>query len=303
MKSPRNWIRNNFSILTDKQSAFLTKERKKTKVTKGIRMIKRPLSRKALKDLLEEAADRYNRKSFIEDDPISVPHQYSKKQDIEIAGFFAATFAWGLRKTIINKSNELMQLMDDAPHDFIVNHREKDRKKFLHFKHRTFQSIDLLYFLEFLQQWYQQNESLETAFVSGMEKKDPHVENAIIRFEKQFRSLDTFPRRTQKHVASPERNSTCKRLNMFLRWMVRRDRRKVDFGIWKKIKPAQLLIPFDVHVERVARQFGLIKRKQKDWQTVLELTDALKRFDPKDPVRYDFALFGIGVLDSPIRKK
>lgn len=255
------------------------------------------MTKKEIKAVLDNAYDLYDRTSFIENDPISIPHQFSKKQDIEIAGFWTAILSWGLRKTIINKSNELMELMDHAPHDFILNHHEKDRQRFSKFKHRTFQYIDTLYFLEFFQYWYQNHESLEEAFAKGI-KKELHVGNGLIYFEQQFRSLDTFPSRTQKHVSSPVRKSTCKRINMFLRWMVRRDRRKVDFGIWKSIKPSQLLIPYDVHVDKVSRSLGIIQRKQRDWQTVLELTAYLRTLDEKDPIKYDYALFGMGVLDA-----
>ena len=256
------------------------------------------MTKQEIKDLLDEAYDLYDRKTFIHNDPISIPHQFSKKQDIEIAGLWTALLSWGLRKTIINKSNELMELMDHVPHDFIINHKEKDRQRFQNFKHRTFQYTDTLYFLTFFQYWYKHHDSLETAFSDGLSKKDEHVGNGLIHFEKQFRSLDSFPRRTQKHVASPLRKSTCKRLNMFLRWMVRKDRRKVDFGLWKKIKPSQLLIPYDVHVDRVARSLGIIDRKQRDWETVIELSAFLKSLDAKDPIKYDYALFGMGVLEK-----
>ncbi len=251
-----------------------------------------------LKAFLDDCVDKYNVPDFIENDPILIPHRFSKLQDIEIAGFWVAMLAWGQRKTIINKSNELMELMDNAPHDFIVNHREKDRKAFLNFKHRTFQSTDTLYFLEFLQTYYKENYSLETAFKKNIDPTDSSVENGLIGFKELFFSLPYAPQRTQKHIATPARNSSCKRLNMFLRWMVRTDDRGVDFGLWKKISPSQLCIPLDVHVERVGRKLGLLHRKQRDWKAVVELTNNLKKFDPSDPVKYDFALFGQGVLDK-----
>lgn len=249
-----------------------------------------------IKDFLDQAVETYNQPNFIENDPISLPHRFSRKQDIEIIGFWVAMLAWGQRKTIINKGKELIELMDNAPYDFIKNHQETDRKRFLTFKHRTFQATDTLYFLEFLQHFYQQNDSLELAFSNGLEMDDPTTEKAIAHFHELFFSLPDAPKRTRKHIATPVRKSTCKRLNMFLRWMVRKDDCGVDFGIWNRISPAQLLIPLDVHVDRVARKLGLLTRKQTDWKSVLELTEKLRGFDPNDPVKYDYALFGTGVL-------
>jgi len=248
--------------------------------------------------LLDEKVEAYNQKGFIKDDPIQIPHLFTKKQDIEIMGFWTAMLAWGQRITIINKSKELIQLMDNAPYDFMVNHQEKDRKAFIDFKHRTFNSTDTLYFLEFFQQYYKKNKSLETVFTKGINVDDKNIENGLIHFHNQFFDLPFAPQRTKKHVATPARKSTCKRLNMFLRWMVRNDKKGVDFGIWKNITTSQLLCPLDVHVERVARKFKLINRKQRDWQTVVELTENLKKFDPEDPVKYDFALFGMGVAEK-----
>ncbi len=250
-----------------------------------------------MKNFLEEKVELYNRPQFIEDDPIQIPHRFTKLQDVEIMGFWTAMLAWGQRKTIINKANELATLMDGAPHDFMVHHSESDRKRFLNFKHRTFQVTDTLYFLEFLQYFYQNNNSLETAFTQFMNEEDTTVENALRGFHDLFFSLPVAPARTRKHIATPARKSSCKRLNMFLRWMVRDDDKGVDFGLWKEIKPAQLLMPLDVHVERVGRSLGLITRKQRDWKTVLELTQNLRAFDPEDPVKYDFALFGMGVME------
>ncbi|MEQ9441279.1 MAG: TIGR02757 family protein [Cyclobacteriaceae bacterium] len=248
----------------------------------------------ALRDFLEEQADTYNRPAFIESDPISIPHQYQKKQDIEISGLIAAILAWGQRKTIINKCQEFFSYMDHTPHDFILHHQEDDLKPFLHFKHRTFNATDALYFIEFLHHFYQQHDSLEEAFCQGVASDAPTIEAGLINFRHLFFSLPDFPERTRKHVATPERNSACKRLNMFLRWMVRHDDRGVDFGIWHTLRPDQLICPCDVHVDRVARQLGLITRKPTDWHTALELTQNLKTFDPTDPVKYDFALFGLG---------
>ncbi len=256
------------------------------------------LDQSKLKAYLDEQVARFNQPGFIEDDPISIPHQFSKQQDIEIMGFWSAILAWGQRKTIINKSNELIRLMDGAPHQFITQHQEKDREHFLAFKHRTFQATDTIYFLEFLQQYYQQHDSLEQAFARHLAPGDETIEKALIGFHNDFFALPYAPQRTRKHIATPARKSTCKRLNMFLRWMVRQDDKGVDFGIWQQIKPNQLLMPLDVHVERIARRIGLLSRKQRDWRAVLELTEQLRAFNPADPVAYDFALFGLGVVEK-----
>lgn len=191
-----------------------------------------------------------------------------------------------------------MQLMDNAPQDFCLSHTKAGLKKLERFKHRTFNSTDLLYFIEFLKYHYTSHDSLEIAFTQGMEKKDETVENGLIGFYHYFFSLPHIPERTKKHIASPQKNSSCKRLNMFLRWMVRQDNKGVDFGIWKNISPAQLVCPVDVHVARVARRFNLLQRKQLDWQSALELTAFLRTLDNKDPVKYDFALFGTGVMEN-----
>ncbi|WP_394369997.1 TIGR02757 family protein [Spirosoma endbachense] len=254
-----------------------------------------------LSDLLNQKADCNNRPSFIERDPISIPHRFSRKQDIEIMGFWAAVLAWGQRPVILKKSAELLDLMDGAPYDFIRHHEESDLKRFLNFKHRTFNATDALYFLHFFRQYYQQNDSLEDAFLplvpaNGNPVARSTVEANLIIFHDRFCGLaDFFPERTRKHIATPARNSSCKRLLMFLRWMVRHDDRGVDFGIWTRLRPDQLVIPIDVHVNRVARKLGLLSRPQTDWKAALELTDTLRQFDPGDPVRYDFALFGLGV--------
>ncbi|MEQ1745119.1 MAG: TIGR02757 family protein [Saprospiraceae bacterium] len=250
-----------------------------------------------MRDFLEAAVLRYNTPTFIADDPISVPHGFEGLQDREIMGFWAATLAWGQRKTIIRNARRLAELMDNTPHQFVVGHEEQDRKRFLDFKHRTFQATDALYFLEFFQNYYRRHNSLEDAFARHLRPGDVTVENALTGFHRDFFDHPWAPHRTRKHVATPERGSTCKRINMFLRWMVRRDRAGVDFGAWRRIRPSQLLIPLDVHVERVARRIGLLQRPQTDWKAVLELTENLRAFDPEDPVKYDFALFGLGVLE------
>jgi uncharacterized protein (TIGR02757 family) len=257
-----------------------------------------PTSEAAMRAFLDDAARRFNTPAFIAGDPISVPHRFARLQDREIMAFWAATLAWGQRTTIIQSANRLADLMENAPYDFIVNHLEQDRARFLDFKHRTFQATDTLWFLEFFQNFYRKNTSLEAAFARHLGPDDLTVERALRGFHEDFFDHPLAPQRTRKHVATPARGSTCKRLNMFLRWMVRRDAGGVDFGAWQAIRPAQLLIPLDVHVERVARRLGLLQRKQTDWQAVLELTENLRAFDPDDPVRYDFALFGLGVLEK-----
>ena len=251
-----------------------------------------------LKNNLDKKVALYNQPLFIKDDPISIPHLFTKKQDIEIAGFFAAIFSWGNRTTIINKSKELMQLMDHAPYEFCMNHTDSDLKKLLLFKHRTFNTTDLLYFISFFKMHYAKYPSLETAFSQWMDKKDETVEKGLNGFYHYFFSLPDIPQRTRKHIASPEKNSSCKRLNMFLRWMVRKDKNGVDFGIWKNILSSQLICPVDVHVARVARQMNLLHRKPIDWQASLELTGSLRTLDKSDPVKYDFALFGTGVMEN-----
>jgi uncharacterized protein (TIGR02757 family) len=251
-----------------------------------------------LKDFLDQKAAEYNRPAFIKDDPICIPHLFTRPQDIEIAGFFAAIFAWGNRTTIINKSKELMALMDNDPFRFVTSHQESDLKRLLLFKHRTFNATDLLYFIHFLRHHYAGSASLETAFSQWMTKGDEDTTRALTGFYRYFVSLEETPPRSRKHIASPEKNSTCKRLNMFLRWMVRKDKAGVDFGLWKKIRPAQLVCPIDVHVARVARRFDLLQRNAVDWQAGLELTTHLRGLDPVDPVKYDFALFGLGAIEK-----
>jgi len=251
-----------------------------------------------IKDFLDEKVGLYNRPNFIELDPISIPHRFGKKQDIEIAGFFAAILAWGQRKTILNKCNELLACMDNSPHDFMVNHTEGDLKAILGFKHRTFNEVDALYFIHFLSWFYRHQDSLEKAFLIGNTGAIDSMESMLIQFQRHFFSLEDAPSRTKKHISSPATRSACKRINMYLRWMVRQDEQGVDFGIWKQISPAQLICPCDLHVDRVGRKLGLITRKQTDWGTAVELTQVLRSFDPLDPVKYDFALFGLGVEEK-----
>ncbi len=276
-----------------------------------------------LKDFLDYKVAQYNQPNFIANDPICIPHQYTVKQDIEIAAFFAAILAWGQRKTIINKCNELFERMDNQPYQFMLNHSDSDLKGLLGFKHRTFNDTDLLYFVSFFKQHYEQSASLETAFLPGQQFNNDYVsitspaeielsssscmlsevefftaEKALNHFRRYFFSLEDFPRRTIKHISSPIQKSTCKRLNMFLRWMVRKDKCGVDFGLWNTIPTSALICPCDVHVDRVSRRLGLITRKQTDWLTAVELTTRLKDFDADDPVKYDFALFGLGVEEK-----
>jgi uncharacterized protein (TIGR02757 family) len=251
-----------------------------------------------LKDFLDSKVEQYNTKSFIKDDPICIPHQFTKKQDIEIAALFAAIFAWGNRTIIIKKCQDLLKRMDNAPYDFVLNHQDKDLKKLLGFKHRTFNDTDLLYFVHFLQHHYLHSLSLETAFYNGLNREDRTVEQGLNYFFNYFFSLEDAPSRTKKHIASPAKKSTCKRLNMFLRWMVRTDNKGVDLGIWKKLSASQLVCPIDVHVARVAYRFNLLQRNQIDWTAGLELTDHLRALDPTDPAKYDFALFGLGVVEK-----
>jgi len=254
----------------------------------------------AITGFLDACVSRYNQPQFIELDPVQIPHRFKKKQDIEISGFWTSILSWGYRKTIIDKATLLMELMDNSPYDFIVGHSEKDRRRFTGFKHRTFQYTDTLYFLEFFQQYYREHESLEWAFSKGIGRDDDHVENGLRSFHRFFFSLPYFPQRTTKHVSTPEKKSTCKRLNMFLRWMVRKDNSGVDLGLWKTIKPHQLVIPLDIHVDKAARKLGLIKRKQTDWLAALELTHTLKSLNTHDPVKYDYALFGVSIMEPHI---
>ncbi len=239
---------------------------------------------------------RFNQPTFIESDPIVIPHAYRKKQDIEIAGLFAAVLAWGQRVTIIRKCKELLARMDNDPHQFVLHYTDADLKPLQEFKHRTFNATDTLYFMHFLKWYYTSHSSLEDSF--KILATDKTVERGLINFYNLFCSLPEFPDRTKKHIATPERKSTCKRINMYLRWMVRRDNKGVDFGLWKNISPSQLVCPCDLHVDRVARKLKLIKRKPTDWQTALELTNNLRKLDANDPVKYDFALFGLGIAEG-----
>jgi uncharacterized protein (TIGR02757 family) len=250
-----------------------------------------------LKEFLDEKHLLYNNKKFIESDPVSIPHLFTKKQDIEIAAFFAATIAWGNRQSIVKNANKLMQLMDFAPHSFVTEATPKEIRRFSDFVHRTFNGIDCMFFIQALQHIYKKHNSLESLFTKGIQPQDENIKNGLVSFREAFFTIK-HPARTQKHVSNPLKNSSAKRLCMFLRWMVRQDKAGVDFGIWKNIPPALLCLPLDLHTGNVSRKLGLLKRKQNDWQAVEEVTNLLKQMDAKDPVKYDFALFGLGVFEG-----
>lgn len=250
---------------------------------------------KEIKDFLDDKVERYNRPEFIIDDPISIPHSFSKKEDIEIAAFWTAILSWGQRKTIISKAKELFGMMDNSPHDFIVNHQLSDLKKLENFKHRTFLADDTLFFIAALKAVYNQYDSLEGAFILDTKSDDFSMFHSLTAFHSLFFNIAEGLSRTKKHLPNPERGSTCKRLNMFMRWMVRQDDKGVDFGIWNQIPPSALMIPYDLHVDRVVKHYGLAKRQQTDWKLVEEVTEFCRILDPRDPAKYDFALFGLSV--------
>jgi len=256
------------------------------------------LTHQQLYEFLEEKATFYNNPEFIEKDPISIPHLFTKKEDIEIAGFLAATLAWGQRVTILNKSRELISRMDNSPFEFVMKASEKEIGSLSTFVHRTFQGEDCVYFIYALQQIYRQNGGLEEVFLRGY-NTNQSIQESISSFREVFFSIDHL-HRTRKHVPDPQKGSASKRINMYLRWMVRDDDKGVDFGIWKNFKTSDLLCPLDLHSGNVARKLGLLERKQDDWQAVEELTVNLRLFDPLDPVKYDFALFGTGVNEKTI---
>lgn len=245
-----------------------------------------------LKIFLDEKADQYNHPDFIENDPIQIPHRFSLKQDIEIAGFLAATISWGNRKAIIKSAEKMLDIMGNSPYDFVLNYSEKELKEIQGKSiHRTFNGEDFTYFIQQFSRIYKENDSLENLFMVN----DPEMnfQHAIERFRSNF--LGTEKHRTHKHVSSPYKNSSTKRIIMFLRWMVRKDKRGVDFGIWENIDQKHLSIPLDVHTGNISRKLGLISRTQNDWKTVEELDLVIRKFDEKDPAKYDFALFGLGV--------
>lgn len=248
-----------------------------------------------LKEFLDEKVHLYNRPHFIESDPIAIPHQFSVKEDIEIAAFLSATIAWGNRKMIIKNAQNMMDLLDQSPFDFVKNHHETDLKKLEQFVHRTFNGHDFIVFIKGLQHLYNQHNGLESVFYDT--QKTYNIQEKITLLKKLFFEIP-HTSRTQKHISDPSKQSAAKRLNMFLRWMVRQDNCGVDFGIWKSISPSLLSCPLDVHSGNVARKLGLLTRPQNDAKALAELDKNLKILDPNDPVKYDFALFGLGVFEN-----
>ena len=248
-----------------------------------------------LKDFLDEKVLLYNHPKFIESDPIQIPHQFSLKEDIEIAGFLSATIAWGNRKSIINNAHKMMQLMHNSPHDFVLNHSKKDLEPLKHFVHRTFNGDDFIQFVKSLKHIYTVHNGLEAVFSNNAQTIS--MQASINEFKKVFFEKQHLNRST-KHISDPLKNSAAKRINMYLRWMVRNDSAGVDLGIWKSISPSQLSCPLDVHSGNVARKLGLLKRTQNDAKALLELDTNLRKLDPTDPVKYDFALFGLGVFEK-----
>ncbi|KPE52200.1 TIGR02757 family protein [Chryseobacterium indologenes] len=245
-----------------------------------------------LKSFLDEKADRYNTPDFIENDPIQIPHRFSLKQDVEIAGFLAATISWGNRKSIIKSAEKMLEIMGNSPYDFVISHTDKDLESFQNKSiHRTFNGEDFAYFIRQFRKIYKENESLENLFM--LKDQETSFLHAIERFRNGF--LETEKHRSHKHISSPYKNSSAKRIIMFLRWMVRKDKHGVDFGIWKNIDQKYLSIPLDVHTGNISRKLELIQRTQNDWKTVAELDVAVRKFDENDPAKYDFALFGLGV--------
>ncbi len=253
------------------------------------------MNQKERKVFLDEKVLQYNQFDFIESDPIQIPHQYQLKEDIEIAGFLAATIAWGNRTMIIKNGKRMMDYMGNNPYDFILNHKQEHLDQMEGFVHRTFNSIDIQYFVKGLQHLYTTHDGLEGVFSKYSTKTD--TQEAIHQLKKHFFEI-AHPSRTTKHISDPKKGSAAKRINMFLRWMVRQDNTGVDFGIWKNIAPSALSCPLDVHSGNVARKLGLLKRKQNDGKALLELDTNLRKLDPNDPVKYDFALFGLGVFEG-----
>lgn len=253
------------------------------------------IKRSELKSFLDFKVNQYNRPEFIETDPVQIPHLFSKKEDIEIAGFLTATIAWGNRKSILKNAGSLMECLDNTPYDFVLNHKKEDLQVVGNFVHRTFNGTDLQYFLSSLQNIYRHHGGLEEIFTRSAEKTS--LQNSIHEFKKVFFELPHLYR-TEKHISDPKKNSAAKRINMYLRWMVRRDNAGVDFGIWKNLDPSQLSCPLDIHSGNTARKLQILKRKQNDAKAVLDLDRSLRKLDPIDPVKYDYALFGLGVFEK-----
>lgn len=249
-----------------------------------------------LRDFLESKHDLYNRPEFIAADPVSIPHSYNRKEDIEISGLFAATLAWGRRDLIVRSARQLCARIGESPLDFVCSAGEDHLEALDNFVYRTFQATDARSFIQGLRHIYRHQGGLESLL--GPRPGEPDTMAAILRFRNVMLSADGFLKRSSKHVADPSAGSSAKRLNMFLRWMVRNDDRGVDFGIWKNASPSQLICPLDVHTGNVGRKLGLLERKSDDWRAALELTVNLRRFDPADPVKYDFSLFGVGIMEG-----
>jgi len=254
------------------------------------------LNLQELKEFLDEKHDLYNRPSFIETDPIQIPHRYSLPEDIEISAFLTATLAWGKRANIIRSANNLMKLLDNDPYNFVVHASSKERASLATFKHRTFQGVDCVFFIDALHNIYKNHGGLKQIFEYKI-LESGKIDDALSHFRKVFFSIP-YPERTTKHIADIEKNSAAKRLNLFLMWMVRNDNRGVHFGLWKGISPAQLYLPLDLHTGNIGRKLQLIHRKQNDWSAVQEITTNLRLFDANDPVKYDFALFGLGISEN-----
>lgn len=249
-----------------------------------------------LKEFLDEKFDLYNRESFIDSDPIQIPKLFSRKEDIEIAGFLSASIAWGQRPTIIRNAKRLMEFMNQQPYEFLMNSNEQDLDVFKEFKHRTFNGDDCIFFIKSLKNIYQNHGGLEQVFTRGYQQGGD-IKSALAYFREIFFEVEHLPR-TQKHISNILKKSSAKRLNMYLRWMVREDERGVDFGLWKGIGTKDLYLPLDVHTGNVGRKLGILNRKQSDWLAVEEITSNLRKFDPQDPVKYDYALFGLGIFEK-----
>ncbi|MEK6450466.1 MULTISPECIES: TIGR02757 family protein [unclassified Myroides] len=251
------------------------------------------MTKAELKEFLDEKVILYNNPDFITDDPVQIPHLYSLKEDIEIAGFLSATIAWGNRKMIIKNAHKMMDLMGNSPYDFVLNHSESNLENLHDFVHRTFNGVDFMTFVKSLQNIYTNHGGLEAIFATD----EYSVQQRISKFKKVFFEIE-HPSRTEKHISDPLKGSAAKRINMYLRWMVRQDNAGVDLGIWKSISPSELSCPLDVHSGNMARKLGILTRKQNDGKALLELDTALRDFDPTDPVKYDFALFGLGAIEK-----
>lgn len=248
-----------------------------------------------LKEYLDFKANQYEHPSFLESDPLKLVHLFTKKEDCEIIGFLVATIAWGNRKSIISSAERLIEIMKNEPYHFVMNYR--NIKQLKNFVHRTFNHQDLDFFIRSLQNIYAKHKGLESAFTTNQDY--PEIKSRILNFRNLFLEI-SHEQRSKKHISNPLQNSACKRINMFLRWMVRSNNRGVDLGIWTSISTAELLLPLDVHTSRNARMLGLLSRKQDDWNALEELMEKLRKMDPTDPVKYDFALFGIGVNEKKL---